>query len=270
MLASFVVYLRPHNPAPLGRSAGRSMHALLLNMISQVDPDLSAALHGMNTLKPFTVSMLQGRFIDHEGRPFAVPTETYRVRYTVLEERIFAALGHVLLGKQLYNEPVIIDGEPFAIEEIVVSPERAQGWAQLATYDQLLDSASTNRQIGLQFASPTTFKQGDANLLFPLPVSVFGSYLRKWEAFCAIPLPAGILDFVETYVVAEKYELATRLVHYGEFDFHGFTGTCTYRVLRRDDQMTRTLHALASFALFAGTGQKTPQGMGQTRTRPGL
>ncbi len=266
MLASFVVHLRPHNPAPLGRSAGRSMHALLLNMISQVDPDLSAELHAANALKPFTVSMLQGRFTDYEGRRLAVPGEIYRVRYTVLAERIFAALSHVLLGKQLYNEPVIIDGEPFAIDEIIVAPERTHGWAQLATYEQLLDTASTERQIGLQFASPTTFKQGDANLLFPLPVSVFGSYLRKWEAFCKIPLPAGILDFVESYVVAEKYDLETRMVHYGEYNFHGFTGTCTYRVLRRQDDMTRALQTLAAFALFAGTGQKTPQGMGQTRT----
>lgn len=267
MLTSFVVHLRPHNPAPLGRSVGRSMHALLLGMVRQVDPELSALLHGTNALKPFTVSMLQGHFVDHAGRPFAVPSETYRVRYTVLEARTFSALGHVLLGKQLYDEPVIIDGEPFTVEEIVVSPERAQGWAQVTTYDELLASASSNRQIGLQFASPTTFKQGDANLLFPLPVSVFGSYLRKWEAFCQIPLPAGILDFVQTHVVAEKYELATHLVHYGEFDFHGFTGACTYRVLRRDNALTRALNALASFALFAGTGQKTPQGMGQTRMR---
>lgn len=267
MLASFVVYLRPQNPAPLGRSAGRSMHALLLNMIYQVDPDLSAELHAANALKPFTVSMLQGRFVDQEGRRLAVPSETYRVRYTVLDERTFTAVGHVLLGKQIYNEPVIVDGELFAIEEIAVAPERAYGWAQLTTYDELLASATTERQIGLQFVSPTTFKQGDANLLFPLPVSVFGSYLRKWETFCKIPLPAGILDFVETNVVAEKYELATRMVHYGEFDFHGFTGSCTYRVLRRDDSMTRTLQALAEFCLFAGTGQKTPQGMGQTRRR---
>ena len=266
MLASFVVYLRPQNPAPLGRSAGRSMHALLLNMISQVDPDLATELHAANTLKPFTVSMLQGRFETHDGRPFVTPAETYRVRYTVLEEQVFAALAHVLLGKQLYNEPVIIDGELFTIEEIAVSPERARGWASLTTCQQLADEATTDRQITLQFASPTTFKQGDANLLFPLPVSVFGSYLRKWEAFCKIPLPAGILDFVESYVVAEKYDLETRMVHYGEYDFHGFTGNCTYRVLRRQDDITRALQTLAAFALFAGTGQKTPQGMGQTRT----
>ncbi len=45
MFASFIVYLRPLEVAPLGRTLGRSLHGLLLRLISQTDPHLANALH---------------------------------------------------------------------------------------------------------------------------------------------------------------------------------------------------------------------------------
>lgn len=266
MLASFVVFLKPRALAMLGQSVGRSLHGLFLELIRQVNPELAGRLHEDAKLKPFTVSMLQGRFVREDGREVCSPEMTYRVRYTVLEDEVFAGLSHVLLGKQLYREPVVIDGAPFEIVEIAVEPGRSGGWARLASYEQLIEEARTERQIALEFASPTTFRQGDVNLLFPLPVSVFGSYLRRWQTFAPVKIAEeGLLDFVEEYVVAERYELQTKVVSYGEFQFNGFVGVCQYRVFGNDPARVKVLNTLADFALFAGTGQKTPQGMGQTR-----
>jgi CRISPR-associated endoribonuclease Cas6 len=267
MLASFLVFLKPKAPAPLGRTLGRSLHGLFINLLADANAELANRLHSPMPIKPFTVSSLRGRLVRQGDQRLASPDETYRVRYTVLGEDVFNALAHVLLGKYLYQESVSLDGQPFEIVEVAVEPARSGGWAWLATYQQLVEEARPERQISLQFASPTTFKQGDANLLFPLPVSVFGSYLRKWQAFCDIPLPADLLDFAQEHVVAERYELRTRMVPYGGFDLRGFVGTCSYRLLRDDPERARALNVLADFALFAGTGQKTPQGMGQTRRR---
>jgi CRISPR-associated endoribonuclease Cas6 len=266
MLASFLVFLRPLNIASLGRTVGRSLHGLLLELIRQVSPALAGQLHADAPIKPFTVSMLQGRFVQHAGHTCASPDQTYRVRYTVLADDVFAALSHILLGKYLFKETVDLDGQPFEIVEIAVEPARSGGWARLASYEQLIDEAQTDTRIALQFASPTTFRQGDVNLLFPLPVSVFGSYLRRWQALSPIKVDDdGLLDFVEGQVVAERYQLETRVVSYGEFQFNGFVGVCQYRVLGHDPAHVKTLNTLADFALFAGTGQKTTQGMGQTR-----
>jgi CRISPR-associated endoribonuclease Cas6 len=269
VLASFLVFLRPRSLAPLGRTVGRSLHGLLLDLVRQADPALAEALHAEAPVKPFTVSMLEGRFVSRGGRLHAAPEEAYRVRYTVLAEPVFAALGHVLLGKQLYRQPVAVDGVPYDVVEIVAEPQRSGGWARLANYAQVLEEARPAPRIGLDFASPTTFRQGDANLLFPLPVSVFGSLLRRWQALAPIPVEhEGLLDFVAEKVVAERYALQTRVVAYGGFQLNGFVGRCQYRVLAADPARTKVLNALAAFALFAGTGQKTTQGMGQTRPVP--
>ena len=266
MLASFLVFLKPRRAAPLGRTVGRSLHALVLNMIRQVDPALAEELHADTRSKPFTVSMLQGRLGREGGRAAALPTEVYRVRYTVMTDPVFRSLSQILLGKQLYQEPVTIDGAPYDITEISVEAARSDGWAVLTSYNEVMERAQPEPRIALEFASPTTFRQGEANLLFPLPASVFGSYWRRWQAFSPIPLDGeALLAFVEEAVVAERYELATRIVSYGEHQFNGCVGTCQYRVLGNNPSYARHLNALADFALFCGTGQKTTQGLGQTR-----
>jgi CRISPR-associated endoribonuclease Cas6 len=265
LLASFLVFLKPKALAPLGRTLGRSLHGLLISLLADANPKLADQLHSSMPIKPFTVSMLRGRLLRRGGQRLASPDETYRVRYTVLADDVFAALSNTLLGKYFYHQTISLDGQPFEVTEIAVEPARSRGWARLASYEQLYDEARTDERITLRFASPTTFRTGDVNLLFPLPVSVFGSYLRKWEAFSPIPIVEGVMDFVTEQVVAERYDLETRVVRYGNFQVNGFTGVCHYRVLRGDKVLTRVVNVLADFALFAGTGQKTTQGLGQTK-----
>lgn len=269
MFASFIVHLRPTETAPLGRTLGRSLHGLLLRLISQTDPHLANALHSDISPKPFTVSNLRGRLVRHYDTLCAVPDERYRVRYTVLTDETFNALGHVLLGKLAGQEPVEIDGKPFVLEDIVVDPERSEGWARLATEQELLAEAAPADRVTLRFGSPTTFHTGDMNLLFPLPTSVFGSLARKWAAFCATALPANLDTFLLEQVAAERYELETQVVHYSGHQFNGFVGDCQFRLLHKDPVYCRAVNALAGFAVFAGVGQKTTQGLGQARRLEG-
>ena len=265
MFASFIVHLRPLEISPLGRTLGRSLHGLLLRLISQSDPHLANALHSDISPKPFTVSMLRGRLVRHHGSLCATPEELYRVRYTVLTDETFNALGHVLLGKLVEQAPVEIDGKPFALEAISADPEQSQGWARVTTEQALLAEASPADRVTLRLASATTFRTGDMNLLFPLPISVFGSLARKWEAFCATALPANLEEFIAGQIAAERYELATQVVPYGGHQFNGFVGDCQFRLLYKDPVYGRAVNALAEFALFAGVGQKTTQGLGQAR-----
>jgi CRISPR-associated endoribonuclease Cas6 len=265
LLASFLVFLKPKALALLGRTIGRSLHGLFISLLADASPTLADQLHSPMPIKPFTVSMLRGRLLRRSNQQLVSPDETYQVRYTVLADDVFAALSHILLGKYLYHETVSLDGQPFEIVNIAVEPAKSRGWACLASYEQLYEQARADDCIALRFASPTTFRTGDVNLLFPLPMSVFGSYLRKWEAFSPISMEDGLLDFIAGQVVAERYELQTRVVQYGNFQVNGFTGVCHYRVLGGDGELVRAVNVLADFALFAGTGQKTTQGLGQTK-----
>ena len=266
MLASFVLFLQPQQAAPLGHSLGRSLHGLFMELIRQASPELAQELHAPARAKPFTISSLQGRFSRAEGRLVASPEETYWVRYTALSEPVFATLSHILLGKVLYRDTVTLEGQPFTVTDIAVEPKEGNPWGGLSTFEWLYERAYPERQITLGFYSPTTFRQGDHNLPLPVPLSVFGGYLYKWRAFCDIPLSEGLLDFVEEQVVVERYRIQTKVMRYSpHHQFVGFTGECTFRVLGEDEQHLREVNGLADFAFYAGTGQKTTQGMGQTR-----
>ncbi|MFQ5813175.1 MAG: CRISPR-associated endoribonuclease Cas6 [Anaerolineae bacterium] len=265
MLASFLVYLRPNNLAHLGRHLGRSLHGLLINLLADANPELADRLHSPMPIKPFTVSTLMGRFSRDQGRPIATPDQVYRVRYTVLTEDVFAGLSQILLGRYLYEQPVEIDGHPFRIEGIGIEPRDTDGWGCITSYQDLLQQRGEAREIRLRFYSPTAFKTGDVSLLFPLARSVFGSYRRSWDEFAGIPLSDDLIEFTEEKVVASRYDLKTRVLHAGGYPLIGFVGTCTYRIMDREPIKVEELNTLANFALFAGTGMKTTQGMGQTR-----
>ena len=266
MLASVIMHLKPLNNARLGKTPERSLHALFLELVREADEEIAAKLHKTASLKPFTVSPLRGKLTWQDEHPLVSAEETYRVRFTTLTEETLAPLHFSVMGHYVYKKPVTIDGEPFLIEELIIEPGKSRGWAGLSTYEGLYESAGREHSIELGFFSPTTFRKGDVNLLFPLPVSVFGSLYRKWRAFSGIPLDEGLLDFVEEYVVAERYSLKTRVVRYGpDYQLNGFVGRCQYRILREDERKVRELNLLADFALFAGVGQKTTMGMGQAR-----
>ena len=235
-------------------------------MIGQVNPALAEVLHADARVKPFTVSLLQGRLIERGARRWVRADEVYRVRYTVLAEAVFEALSYVLDEKRWNREPVIIDGQPFHMVDVSAEQAMTDGWGRIASVEQLMEEAGTDDKVILEFKSPTTFRQGKTQLLFPLPENVFGSYIWRWNGTAPIELNGGeALDAAREYVVAERYKLETRVVPYVEGQYNGFVGNCQYRVLTEDVETLRLFNLLADFALFAGTGQKTTQGMGQTR-----
>lgn len=265
MLASFVVHLRPHAPAPMDQHVGRWLHGLFFHLLREADPALATTIHEMSGPKPFTVSALAGRFGQQGGRRVATPDESYRVRYTTLHPAIFEGVGQSLVARYLERRPVRIDATAFDIERIEVPPYSEDPWVQTSSYAALARPRPPQREITLHFASPTAFKAGDIHLLFPQPWNVFGSLARSWNAFAPTPVPDAVGAFTEGAVAVSRYELQSAMIEAGRYRLVGFTGRCTYRLLTDDPAWLATLQTLADFALFAGVGMKTTQGMGQAR-----
>ncbi len=265
MFASFVVSLKPEASASIGHSVGRSLHGLLLNLIAEHDPALAECLHADVPVKPFTVSPLRGK-IKREGNCALVsPDQIYSVRYTTLSDELFNALSQILLGKFLYRGQVTLDGADFQVQDVIVEPARSRGWGQLSSAEEVWERARPAVEIPLRFSSPTTFHQRGLNLLFPIPSNVFHSYREKWNAFAAPAIDDEFIPWVEQNVAVEAHELRTRMIWFGDFQLHGFTGWCRFTVKDQDATRLKQLNALADFAFFCGTGAKTTQGMGQTR-----
>ena len=206
------------------------------------------------------------QFDERGFRRFARPDETYQVRYTVMVAEVFEALSYILFEKRLDREAVIIDGQPYQIVGISAEPVATEGWGKLTSFEQMMEEAGISDKLILEFKSPPTFRQGKVQLLYPLPENVFGSYMRRWNGTATVELDSSkISDAAVEHVVAERYRLETRVMPYGEAQYNGFLGYCQYRILTDDLETRRVFNLLADFALFAGTGQKTTQGMGQTR-----
>jgi CRISPR-associated endoribonuclease Cas6 len=265
MFASFVVSLQPTATGEIGHSVGKTLHGLLLNLIGEHDSALAGCLHADAPAKPFTVSPLRGKIKREGNRVLVSPDQTYSVRYTTLSDELFNALSQILLGKFLYRGQVTLDGAEFQVQDVVVEPAKSRGWGQMSSAQDVWERARPAVEITLRFASPTTFHQRGLNLLFPIPSNVFHSYRERWNAFTPFPIDEGFIPWVEQNVAVEAHELRTQMIWFGDFQLHGFTGWCRYTAKDQDATRLTQLNALADFAFFCGTGQKTTQGMGQTR-----
>ncbi len=265
MLASFVTYLRPMQVTQLDRHVGRWLNGLMFHLIREADAQLATRVHDEMNLKPFTVSEVRGNFRMIKGRRSAVPEEIYRVRYTVLMDEVFQALGQVLLERYLERRAITINDQPFELLRIGIAPHERNPWVVNSSYEQLYEQRRAEPMITLKFSSPTGFKNGQLNIMFPRTVSVFGSLQRTWKAFAPLPLSEGLLDFVEQRVAVSRYDLSTRVISAGHYKLLGFVGECTYRILDDASPFASELNMLADFALFSGVGMKKGQGMGQVR-----
>lgn len=276
-LISLSLTLRPLrlSETPIPVWWGRAAHALLLHAIEQVDPALSASLHGetlseegtvsdppapKSGLRPVTASNLVGRFqhgeLDLNG--------VYTLRFTAFEPAAAAALHHsAQAGVLAPGQAIELDYLPFQIESAHTGT---------ATYHELAASRLVPgeqpppRRIALKFASPTTFKSGGKHVPVPLPDLVFGSLLERWNAFAPIAFPAEVRRYAAECLAISRYALSTRAIPLKGFALRvGAVGEATYTSLNYDRYWMSVLSALAAFAAYAGVGAGTAMGLGQVK-----
>ncbi|GFP27363.1 CRISPR-associated endoribonuclease Cas6 [Candidatus Hakubella thermalkaliphila] len=265
MLGSFVVRVRPMKSVCYQYCTGRLLHGLFLHLMERVNPSLAGELHDTKGQKPFTVSPLFGHFLTDSGAKKALEEEEYWFRFTALTEECCEALVRVFYGEAIPNATVMIEETPFLITATDLAVGGRRGWSGLLSYDDLISTANGEPEITLCFQTPTTFRQGKINYVLPDPNLVFGSLLRKWNAYAPKKIPQEIKNFIFERVGVSQYRLSSRLYDLGDHSLIGFQGKCKYTVLGDQNEMTRYLNILADFAFFAGLGQKTTMGMGQVR-----
>jgi len=260
---SVSITLRALTEGVISETHGYQAYALLLSILRMSDQSLAEELHRLDGAKPFTVSPVQGRFGRVEGGLKVIPASTYSLRITFLKSDIFA---HFLNGALKWGDNAVDLGlVSFRMEE--VNPGfRRDSSTDFQSYQGILNGASAQHQIELQFSSPTAFRSGGKrNVVFPAAELVFGSYLNRWQAFSPLKLDDTISSWFDRIVVA-RYRLETHILNFGSYQEVGFTGRCRYELDRNTpEEVTLALNALADFAFYCGTGAKTTMGMGQTK-----
>ena len=266
LLHSITLELCAANTTTIPAHRGDHTHALFLDMVRQVDAELSGRLHDEPDYRPFTVSTLHGARVN-DGVQVLQAGQVYRLRLTLLDG---GGLWQRLSGHFLESSALTLrlDKAQLQLTRVISTPAAdASGWAGYSDW-QTLAAVAPRSAITMRFASPCAFSLGDRRFaLFPEPLLLWDSLVRSWNRYAPEVLQVdkvALREFVTQQVSVSDYELHTGKAVFATHAQKGFMGSCTYQV-KSLQGCTPQLAALAEFARYAGVGSKTTSGMGQAR-----
>ena len=279
-LYALVIRLTAEKSGALRATHGHLAHGAFFEILRQVDPGISAALHNISGRKPFTISPLHDFGHGRKGKlPVRAGQEGW-LRVTLLDPLLF----HTFIDYFLHGtkQPTIqLDHIPFHVSEILGTPgsHPLAGADNLAGLYQRWNEADTNQPtnrptipqtIHLHFHTPTAFSRRDPNLphrhvhVLPDPYFVFGELAGAWDRLTDSETKEAIQQFTIERVVVARHDIRTHMYHFRSSKQVGFTGRVTYEVLGEGEvALVQHLNRLADLAFYTGVGSKTTQGMGQ-------
>ena len=267
-LYALVMRLRTEHGGPPPAAAGNQVQALFLELVRQVDPELSNALHADTHSKPFTVAALPST---SPGR--RAYDRTLDLRVALLRADLFAPFTHALLQQTSY--PALRLGQTaLALNDVCGTPG-GHTWAGYRSYAELVAVSAPCPGVTLEFATPTVFSQatlGDGRKrlgLLPVPETVFGSIARRWNelAPASLRIDEQLVQAACADTLISRYVLETQQINLGKGPQKGFVGHCSYE-FPADREQQRLLTLLADAAFYLGVGAKTARGMGLCRRLP--
>ena len=261
-LLSTVFTLHPNASGIIRFDQGRALYAAFLGWVKQIDEEFSNSLHDEQALKPFTISPLFGNLHPKGGVVSLSVDEVVYFRVTTLNKKMTDILNEILKSG--------ISSLKLGEIDVGVEKTKEHIWNRQTTYETLITQTliSPDRpdfSLESEFYSPTVFHISDHKYLgFPLPLSVFGSWLNNWNKFSPLSLPIETRIFVDEKVNVNRFNLRSITAHY-QGTFTGFVGTCRFIAAEPDPYWLRVLQALWEYSYFCGTGNHTTIGLGQTR-----
>ncbi len=266
-LLAAVITLEALDAGGLDVFQGRALHALFLDLVRRADTARGQALHDADEMKPFTSSNLVGLRSETGARAQVQVGATFRWRITTFEPGLSALwLGRILPG---LPGQVTLGELCFAVTGWTADGA-ADSWAGAGDYAELIRRHTLTERlpgpwVNLRFVSPTAFRSGGVHVPLPIPSLMLGHWLEKWNAFAPMALHPDVRSFAEEQVVVNRYDLHTEPVQFGQATIIGFLGQCSLTVKHDDAYWRRIPHLLAAYSFWAGTGHRTPYGLGQTR-----
>ena len=157
MPISTVIHLIPPEDVTLRPTMGHHAHAAFLSLLRMSNAEKAEEIHAAPRQKPFTVSPLIGNG-ERRGDFLRIRagTECW-LRFTFLDDALFVHFGSAFLTQDF---PSIRLGEAtFQLSRLVTSGTETKDWSGAKVYEDLIESARTDRQLGVRFHSPTAFRE---------------------------------------------------------------------------------------------------------------
>ena len=261
LLMEVQLQLESPRAAEVAAGGGQRLNALFLDLVREADGVASARLHDMKGPKPYTVSPLIGELRAGAGGMLGLaPGKPYLLRFTMLDDELV----------RLWDESILpaMPGKMLRLGEVELVVSAASG--KVVSADDLYRECIVSRKepprkLTLRFVSPTAFRSGGRNMLFPLPRLVWQSADRAWSAVSRVDFGRHLHRLAEEDIHASRFALSTRILHFDRSRQVGVVGRCEYILCGTHEDLCRAFHLLARFSEFSGLGMKTTMGMGQVR-----
>jgi CRISPR-associated endoribonuclease Cas6 len=260
-LVGITLTLKPLNVITLQPNYTTGLHAWFLHQVRDSNPSLSIYLHDGQSEKAFAISPLNGNLEPKKQNLIAKADQTYTWTISALSQPVCEWL------KTWCDRPpttLNLNAGNFAIAKIETTLDPI-------TYNHLWSSPfSQQSNFTLIFLSPTSFRQKQHHLPFPIPTNIFHSYLRRWNDFAPEAFAQQeFLQWIEQMVYVTNYDLTCLKVAVAKQGYvTGFIGNVEFGIDHKASQypdFERLLYALIKLAPYCSTGHKTTFGLGQTR-----
>lgn len=264
-LARVDVVLRALLPPSFAGDPAVAVHAALHRLIEIANPLLGRRIHG-EAVKSLVIGPLRDA---HSGAPVSGRPVTSRpmlVRLGLLNsDSVLSGLRALELWKR-ERLAIMLDGVPFAVEDVQPASPREPGAGFVQSYAQIASSAEPTKQLHMRFTSPTIVRHRQHAIQEISPQHLFNSYARRWNTFAPPDLAAIELDegTLNANVRLLRRDLTRTSTHASRFGESGFVGEIVLAV-GGSEAFRRHLHILALYAEYAGTGSRTAFGMGETQ-----
>ncbi|WP_261555518.1 CRISPR system precrRNA processing endoribonuclease RAMP protein Cas6 [Frankia tisae] len=268
MPTRIVVTLEPSSPGALPPPhTGPGVAAAVLAALDRRRPDLAARFHDAAPPKPYTLTPL----LDERDQPPRAGSATVRFELGLLVDELFAPVYEALLTEQVWR-----------VGRTAYRPLAVEAQAT-ASYAALAAQATPATEVGFRLITPmgfSTAKEEGARRQRPLPQPewVFRALAARWHAFAppggALDLPSSLGRAVEEHleVVDCELRIAEHLVKPKVLPVRGCVGTIRYGLADAGQvpaDAQAALDLLATFATYAGLGDRTTIGMGHATRLPG-
>ncbi|MEA3396965.1 MAG: CRISPR system precrRNA processing endoribonuclease RAMP protein Cas6 [Chloroflexota bacterium] len=268
MLLAAVINVEALEDGYLPTATGRLVHGLWFRQWQACDAAVADRLHAEPGPQPFTLSPLLDVPRPQHGKIAIRAGQRAWFRVTALTADLAARTAGVWLAQL----PVTLSlGRiPWRVAYATVDANEHPwaGWGDAqALAERCLLAAAAPAAWSFEFLTPTTFHGEIGHLPFPLPYVLLGSWLRTWQAFSPVPLPAELGEATRNGLVISSYQLKTVPVRDRKRLVIGCVGHLQLRALEMTPLERAAVDLLAHYAFWAGSGHHTPQGMGLTRLR---
>lgn len=228
---------------------GVPLHGLIFSALERQSLTLSAQVHKAE-IKAFRIG--QSRWETGEGQSHL------SFQLAVLDDALLLPLQQALAPGSLHGErDSTLRGE---VQEssIIQQTTYADFYAQHA-------SAVSGRTLLFELLTPTTFRQTDLDMPFPIPKTVFYGLQRRWEAFSDLHFGPELNDWIGRAVRVQDFQLWPRQAHFKGMRGASLTasvGRVEYVIAKPGDAEPTFVRLLADYANYAGLGYKTAYGLG--------